>query len=51
MTNIQLYFGVGLPCLTVMTSLIIGLIQISGLREDVREIRSDIKLIAGKLSR
>ncbi len=49
MTNQQLYFAIGLPCLTVIASLIISLFQISGVREDVREIRADLKSINGKL--
>ena len=49
MTNIQLYIAVGLPVLAVVTSLIISLVQISGIREDIREVRSDIKLLTGKV--
>ena len=45
----QLYFAIGLPCLTVLTSLIVSLFQIAGVREDIREIRSDIKLLTGKV--
>jgi hypothetical protein len=48
-TNQQLYFAIGLPCLTVIASLIISLFQISGVREDIREIRGDLKSINGKL--
>lgn len=56
MTNAQLYFAIGLPCFTIVTSLIISLVQISGvkdsvreIREDIREIRSDIKILTGKV--
>jgi hypothetical protein len=60
MTNTQLYFAIGLPCFTIVTSLIISLVQISSIREDVRElrkevgadireVRSDIKLLTGKV--
>jgi DNA-directed RNA polymerase alpha subunit len=49
MNNTQLYFAIGLPCLTVMASLVISLFQISGVRDDVREIRVDLKSINGKL--
>ena len=60
MTNAQLYFAIGLPCFTIVTSLIISLVQISSIREDVRElrkevgadireVRSDIKLLTGKV--
>ncbi len=49
MTNTQLYFAIGLPCLTVVASLVISLFQISGIREDIREIRNDVKLLTGKV--
>ncbi len=63
MTNAQLYFAIGLPCFTIVTSLIISLVQVSGvrdsikeireeireIREDIREIRSDIKILTGKV--
>lgn len=48
MNNLQLYIAVGLPTVAVLASLI-SLAQISGLREDMREIRSDIKLLTGKV--
>jgi hypothetical protein len=35
--------------LAVMTSLVISLVQISSIREDIREIRSDIKLLTGNV--
>lgn len=49
MTDVQLYFAVGLPTLTIITSLIISLIQISAIREDIRELRGDMKLLTGKV--
>ena len=60
MTSTQVYFAIGLPCFTIVTSLIISLVQISSIREDVRElrkevgadireVRSDIKLLTGKV--
>jgi hypothetical protein len=49
MSNLQLYFAIGLPCLTVAASLVISLFQISGVREDIREVRADLKTIVGKL--
>ena len=49
MTNVQLYFAVGLPCFTIVTSLIISLVQISGIREDIREINRRIDLLTGKV--
>lgn len=63
MTDVQLYFAIGLPIIAVLTSLTVSLVQISnvrgdveslraeirGVREDMREIRSDIKLLTGKV--
>lgn len=49
MTNTQLYFAIGLPCLTIVASLVISLFQMIGVRDDLREIRGDIKSIVGKL--
>jgi hypothetical protein len=46
---LQLYIAVGLPTIAVLTSLVISLVQISAIREDIREIRSDIKLLTGKV--
>lgn len=50
MSNLQLYFAIGLPCTTVIASVIISLFQISGVHEDIREIRSDMKFIVSKLA-
>ena len=49
LTNLQLYIAVGLPTLAVITSLIISLVQISAIREDIRELRSDVKLLTGNV--
>ena len=60
MTDAQLYIAIGLPMIAVLASLTISLVQISGIREemranmqaireDVREIRPDIKLLTGKV--
>jgi hypothetical protein len=38
MTKVQLYSAIGLPCLTVMTALVISLVQISGIREEIRSL-------------
>jgi hypothetical protein len=43
MTNAQLYFAIGLPCFTIVTSLIISLVQVPGVRDSIREIREDIR--------
>jgi hypothetical protein len=49
MTNVQLYFAIGLPSIGVLTALVVSLAQISAIREDIREIRSGIKLLTGKV--
>ena len=60
MTNVQLYIAIGLPLIAVLSSLAVSMFQISGvreemrtnlqaIREDIREIRSDIKLLTGKV--
>lgn len=49
MTNAQLYFAIGLPCFTIVTSLIVSMLQISGIREDIREINRCINLLTGKV--
>lgn len=49
MTNAQLDFAIGLPCFTIVTSLIVSMLQISGLREDIREINRRIDLLTGKV--
>ena len=50
LTNIQLFIAVGLPVLAVLSSMTVSLFQLSGVREDIREIRSDIKIIIGKIA-
>jgi hypothetical protein len=60
MSSLQLYIAVGLPTIAVITSLVISLVQIGAIRadmrmqlgairEDIREIRSDINLLTGKV--
>jgi hypothetical protein len=49
MSNAQLYFSIGLPCLTVLASLGISLLQVFGIRGDIREIRVDIAGIRTEL--
>ncbi len=60
MTDTQRSFAIGLPCLTVMASLVLSMFTISGVRDDIRSLRaemiamraeltSDIKNIVGKL--
>ena len=43
MTDTQLYFAIGLPILAVLTSLTVSMIQISGIREDMRELRRSVE--------
>ena len=43
MTNLQLYIAVCLPTLAVFAALAINLLQISGLRDDIREIRTMLR--------
>ena len=49
MTNLQLYIAIGLPALAVLASLTVSLVQISGIRDDIREIRDDLKLLTSKV--
>ena len=42
MTDTQLYIAIGLPTIAVLTSLMISLVQISGIREDMRGLRGDV---------
>lgn len=41
--------ALGLPTIAVITCLVISLVQIRSIRKDIREIRSDIKLLTGKV--
>lgn len=50
MSDLQLYLAIGLPCLTVLASMVTSLFLISGVRDDIREIRADVKSIMGKLA-
>ncbi len=64
MTDSQLYFSIGVPTIAVLASLVVSLVQISGLRDslkdiredirevhgDMREIRQDIKILTGKVA-
>ncbi len=49
MTDTQLCFAIGLPCLTLIASLVVSLLGISGVRESAKEIREDIREIRGEL--
>jgi hypothetical protein len=41
MNNTQLYIGLGIPCLAIITSLIVSILQVSGIREDMRHMRTE----------
>jgi hypothetical protein len=41
MTDTQLYLGLGILVLAIMTSLIVSLVQVSGIREDMRQMRAE----------
>jgi hypothetical protein len=52
-TNLQLYLAVGLPTIAVLASMVVSLVQISGIREDMRELRREVNtkidLLTGKV--
>src|ERR1019366_4063780 len=48
MSDLQLYTAIGLPTVAVLASLTVSLFQINGIREDIREICSDLKLLMGQ---
>jgi hypothetical protein len=48
MSNNQLYLAIGLPCMTIMVSLIISLLQLSGVKDSIRDIREDIHSLNAK---
>jgi len=53
MTNTQLCLAIGLPTLAVLASMVVSLVQISGIREDMRELRREVNtkidLLTGKV--
>ncbi len=42
MSNIPLYWAIGLPCFTIIGSLVVSLGGIYGIRTDISEIRAAI---------
>jgi hypothetical protein len=50
MNDLQLYIAIGLPTIAVLASLVVSLFQISAVREDVGEVRMDVKLLTGKVA-
>jgi hypothetical protein len=49
-TNLQLYIAIGLPTIAVLASMVVSLVQISSIREDIREIRGDTKELRRELN-
>jgi hypothetical protein len=49
MTNAQLYIAIGLPVFAIVTSLTISIVQLSGIRDDIRELRQDFHTLTGKV--
>jgi predicted nuclease with TOPRIM domain len=43
MTDTQLYFALGIPMLAILTSLTISLLQVSGIRGDMRGMRQEFR--------
>jgi len=50
MSDLQLYIAIGLPTVAVLASMTVSLIQISAIREDIREIRNRLEVITSKLA-
>jgi hypothetical protein len=42
MTNVQLDLAIGLPTIAVLASMVVSLVRISGIREDMRELRREL---------
>ena len=43
MTDVQLYLAIGVPIIAILASLTLSLIQISGIRDDMRAFRTEIR--------
>jgi hypothetical protein len=43
MNSLQLFIAIGLPVIAVLASLTVSLIQISGIRDDMRGMRADFR--------
>ena len=50
MTNAQLYIAVGIPFVSFAGSLLISLWMFTGVRDDVKEIRADLKHVVQALN-
>jgi hypothetical protein len=51
MSDLQIYIAMGLPTLTIVIALVANLVQISGVRDGIRELRSDVKALTGGVTR
>lgn len=49
-TDTQLYFAVGVPVLAILVSMGLNLIQIIGIRDDIKQIRDDIRQLRGDVN-
>ena len=49
MDDLHLSIAIGLPTIAVLASMVVSLVQISGLREDMRELRTEFRLLTGKV--
>ncbi len=45
MTDTQLYFAIGIPCLTILASLIVSAVSFWGVRESMKDLRDDMKAL------
>lgn len=43
MTNIQLYFSIGIPTLAVLTTFLMNMIQVNGIRSEVTALRDEMR--------
>jgi hypothetical protein len=50
LTDLQLYLAIGLPMIAVLSSMVVSIFRISAVRDDIREIRTDIKIMTGKIA-
>jgi hypothetical protein len=50
MSNLQIYMVVGLPTLTIVIALAANLVLVSGLRNGIREIRSEVKALTTRIT-
>jgi hypothetical protein len=42
MTNLHLYLAVGLPVFATVVALVVNLVQITGIKTDVKGLRSEV---------